>query len=79
MQGSGDVIGCLSYPTLAGHIHLNKQLTNKFFLGRLLLSRGLFFYCTLELMFLLYLLFHVRVYSFYLSLARCVQRYLFVV
>jgi hypothetical protein len=26
MQGSGDVIGYLSYPTLVGHIHLNKEL-----------------------------------------------------
>jgi hypothetical protein len=24
MQGSGDVIVCLSYPTLVGHIHLSK-------------------------------------------------------
>jgi hypothetical protein len=24
MQGSGDVTVCLSYPTLVGHIHLNK-------------------------------------------------------
>jgi hypothetical protein len=24
MQGSGDVIDYLSYPTLVGHIHLNK-------------------------------------------------------
>jgi hypothetical protein len=26
MQGSGDVIDYLSYPTLVGHIHLNKEL-----------------------------------------------------
>jgi hypothetical protein len=61
MQGSGDVTACLSYPTLVGHIHLNKYLNIKFLLGRLLITCGLFFYCTLELMFLLYLLFHVRV------------------
>jgi hypothetical protein len=24
MQGSGNVTVCLSYPTLVGHIHLNK-------------------------------------------------------
>jgi hypothetical protein len=61
MQGSDDVTVCLFYPTLVGHIHLNKYLNIKFFLGRLLITCGLFFYCTLELMFLLYLLFHVRV------------------
>jgi hypothetical protein len=33
MQGSGDVIDYLFYPTLVGHIHLNKQLIiNSFFI-----------------------------------------------
>jgi hypothetical protein len=32
MQGSGDVIIYLSYPTLVGHIHLNKYLFINFFL-----------------------------------------------
>jgi hypothetical protein len=31
MQGSGDVIDYLSYPTLVGHIHLNKELIVNFF------------------------------------------------
>jgi hypothetical protein len=31
MQGSGDVIDYLSYPTLVGHIHLNKHLITNFF------------------------------------------------
>jgi hypothetical protein len=61
MQGSGDVTVCLTYSTLADHIHLNKYLNIKFLLGRLLITYGLFFYCTLELTSLLYLLFHVRV------------------
>jgi hypothetical protein len=64
MQGSGDVTVCLSYPTLVGHIHLNKYLNITSLLGRLLVICDLFFYCTFELMFLLYLLFNVRVYSF---------------
>jgi hypothetical protein len=68
MQGSSDVTVCSSYPTLVGHVHLNKY--NQFLLGRLLLICGLFFYYTLELMLFLYLLFHVKVYSFYLSLVK---------
>jgi hypothetical protein len=79
MQGSGDVTVCLSYPTLVGHIHLNKQLNINFFLGRSSITWGSFFYCTLELMFLLYLSFHVGVETFYLSLVRCVQGYLFII
>jgi hypothetical protein len=51
----------LSYPTLVGHIHLNKYLNITFLLGRLLITCGSFLYCTFELMFLLYLLFHVGV------------------
>jgi hypothetical protein len=31
MQGSGEVIDYLSYPTLAGHIRLNKDLIINFF------------------------------------------------
>jgi hypothetical protein len=31
MQGSGDVIDYLSYPTLVGHIRLNKDLIINFF------------------------------------------------
>jgi hypothetical protein len=31
MQGSGDVIDYLSYPTLVGHIRLNKDLIITFF------------------------------------------------
>jgi hypothetical protein len=61
MQGSGDVIVGLSYPTLVGHIHLNKYLDITSLLGRLLIICDSFFYCTFELMFLLYLLFHVKV------------------
>jgi hypothetical protein len=61
MHGSGDVTVCLSYPTLVGHIHLNKYLNITFLLGSLLITCGLFFYCTFELMFLLFLLFHVKV------------------
>jgi hypothetical protein len=61
MQGSGDVTVCLTYPTLVGHIHLNKYLNITSLLGRLLLLCVSFFYYTLELMFLLYLLFHVEV------------------
>jgi hypothetical protein len=68
----------LSYPTLVGHIHLNKWLDIKFFLGRSAITSGLFFYCTFELMFLLYLLFHVKIYSFFLSLARVWTRFLFI-
>jgi hypothetical protein len=38
MQGSGDVIDCLFYPTLVGHIHINKQLIiNSFSLMLLLI------------------------------------------
>jgi hypothetical protein len=61
MQGSGDVTVCLSYPTLVGHIHLNKYLNIKLLLGRLLITGGVFFYCTFELMSPLYLLFHAKV------------------
>jgi hypothetical protein len=61
MQGSGDVIVCLSYPTLVDHIHLHQYLNITFLLGRLLITCGLFFYCTFELMVILYLLFHVKV------------------
>jgi hypothetical protein len=61
MQGSGDVTVCLSYPTLVGHIHLNKYLTINFFLRGLLLICVSFLYHTLELMFLFYWLFHVKV------------------
>jgi hypothetical protein len=32
MQGSGDVIDYLTYPTLVGHIHLNKELITNFFM-----------------------------------------------
>jgi hypothetical protein len=36
MQGSGGVRGYLFYPTLVGHIHLDKSLiTNSFSLGLL--------------------------------------------
>jgi hypothetical protein len=73
MQVSGDVTVCLSHPTLVGHIHLNKYLDTTSLLGRLLVICDSFFYCTFELTFLWYLLFHVKVYSFFLSLARCVQ------
>jgi hypothetical protein len=39
---------------------------------------GLFFYCTLELMFFLYLIFHVKVYSFYLSLVKvCTKLFIY--
>jgi hypothetical protein len=31
MHGSGDVIDYLSYPTLVGHIRLNKELIINFF------------------------------------------------
>jgi hypothetical protein len=31
MQGSGDVVDCVSYPTLVGHIHLTKNLLLVFF------------------------------------------------
>jgi hypothetical protein len=31
MQGLGDVIYYLSYPTLVGHIHLSKELIINFF------------------------------------------------
>jgi hypothetical protein len=44
----------------------------------LLLICGLLFYCTLELMFFLYLIFHVKVYSFYLSLVKvCTKIFIF--
>jgi hypothetical protein len=34
MQGSGDMIDYLTYPTLVGHIHLNKELiTTSFYEG----------------------------------------------
>jgi hypothetical protein len=79
MQGSGDVTVCLTYRTLVGHIHLNKYLNITFLLGRLFLLCVSFFYYTLELMLPLYLIFHVKVYSFYLSLVRCVQGYLFII
>jgi hypothetical protein len=36
MQGSGDVMDLLFYPTLVGHIHLNKHLIIKSFSLRLL-------------------------------------------
>jgi hypothetical protein len=32
MQGSGDGINYLFYPTLVGHIHLNKELIINFLL-----------------------------------------------
>jgi hypothetical protein len=32
MQGSGDVIDYLSYPTFVGHIRLNKELIINLFL-----------------------------------------------
>jgi hypothetical protein len=51
----------LPYPTLVGHIHLNKYLDITSLLGRLLVLCDLFFYCTFELMFLLYLLFNVNI------------------
>jgi hypothetical protein len=35
MQGSGDVIDYLSYPTLVCHIQLNKELIINFFSLRL--------------------------------------------
>jgi hypothetical protein len=31
MQGSGDVMDDLTYPTLVGHIHLNNYLIINFF------------------------------------------------
>jgi hypothetical protein len=51
----------LSYPTLVGHIHLNKYLDSTSLLGRLLVIHDSFFYCTFELLSVLYLLFHVKV------------------
>jgi hypothetical protein len=42
MQGSGDVIDCLFYPTLVGHIYLNKQLIIIFFI-KVIIDMGLFF------------------------------------
>jgi hypothetical protein len=38
----------LAYPTLVGHIHLNKYLDSTSLLGRLLVICDLFFYCTIE-------------------------------
>jgi hypothetical protein len=39
---------------------------------------GLFFYCTLELMFFLYLIFHVKGCSFYLSLVKvCIKIFIY--
>jgi hypothetical protein len=73
MQGSGDVTVCLSNPTLVGRIHLNKYIDITSLLGRLLVICDSFFYCTFELMVLLYLLFHVEVYLFHVSLVRCVE------
>jgi hypothetical protein len=65
MQGSGDVIDYLSYPTLIGHIHLNKTkklIINFLFMKVIidmcfiLLIKHLINYC-----FLSQLLFHVRI------------------
>jgi hypothetical protein len=38
MQGSGDVIGYLSYPTLVGHIHLNKELIINFLFMKVIID-----------------------------------------
>jgi hypothetical protein len=38
MQGSGDVIDCLSYPTLVGHIHLNKKLIINFLFMKVIID-----------------------------------------
>jgi hypothetical protein len=70
MQGSGDVTVCLSYPTLVGHIHLNKCLDTTSLLGMLLVICDSFFYSTFELMFLLYLFFSCEGLILFLSLAR---------
>jgi hypothetical protein len=43
MHGSGDVIDCLFYPTLVGHIHLNKQLIINSFFIKVIIGMGLFF------------------------------------
>jgi hypothetical protein len=38
MQGSGDVIDYLSYPTLFGHIHLIKELIINFFFIKVIID-----------------------------------------
>jgi hypothetical protein len=70
MQGSGDVIVCLSYPTLIGHIHLNKYLDSTSLSGRLLVICDSFFYCTFELMFSFVLVISCEGLILFLSLAR---------
>jgi hypothetical protein len=65
MQDLGDVIVCCLIQLLVGHIHLNKHLASVSLLGRLLVVHGLFFYCTFEPRFLVYLSFYVNGWSFY--------------
>jgi hypothetical protein len=43
MQGSGDVIDYLSYPTLVGHIHLNNNLIINFLFMKVIIDMFLFF------------------------------------
>jgi hypothetical protein len=68
----------LSYPTLVGHIHLNKYLDSTSLLARLLVIHDSFFYCTFELMSLCTCYFMWRFKSFFLSLARVWTRFLFI-
>jgi hypothetical protein len=42
MQGSGGVRGYLSYPTLVGHIHLDKHSITNFFI-KVIICEGLLF------------------------------------